>query len=252
LIKIDYLKNPDKKTTIGLVGKSITFDSGGICIKPRKDMDIMISDMSGGAALLGAYYFIAALQLPINAVFVLPAADNLPSGSAFKPGDILISKSGRTVLIKDTDSEGRVTLADGITAAVEAGVNAIVCVATLSGLTAMLFGEYFAPITSDNDDLSDLFTAAAEKVGEPLWRLPYISERPKETKSKVADVSNGERGTVFINGFAAGLPWAFVDIAGTAWTSKTEGIYCEGGTGTMVKTLAELLERFFAKKSPAM
>jgi leucyl aminopeptidase len=211
--------------TLGLVGKGVTFDTGGISLKSSAGMEEMKMDMSGAAAVLEAVAAIAELDLPVNLLAVVPATENMPSGSAIKPGDVVTQYSGKTVEINNTDAEGRLILADALAYAVEQGADSIVDLATLTGAVLMALGSTYAALISNDDELAAEVERAGRTTGELVWRLPLHAEYKEMVKGKVADLTNAaakrKAGTIyagsFLEEFVGGTPWAHVDIAGTSW-----------------------------------
>jgi leucyl aminopeptidase len=211
---------------LGLVGKAVTFDTGGISIKPAAKMEDMRMDMSGGAAVLEAVAAIAELELPLNVVACVPATENMPSGTALKPGDIVTQLNGKTVEVINTDAEGRLILADALTYCVrDLGADRLVDIATLTGSVLIALGSTFAGLISNDDRWADRVTAAGELTGELVWRLPLHSEYKEMLRSRNADLANvsakRKAGTIYagsyLEEFVEGKPWAHLDIAGTAW-----------------------------------
>ncbi len=211
--------------TLGFVGKGVTFDTGGISLKPSPSMHEMKMDMSGAAAVLEAVGAIAELGLPLNLIAVVPSTENMPSGTAIKPGDVITQYNGKTVEVNNTDAEGRLILADALAYAVELGAERIVDVATLTGAVLIALGSTYAAVISNDDDLADEVEQAGETSGELVWRLPLHPEYKELTKGTVADLTNAaakrKAGTIyagsFLEEFVGETPWAHVDIAGTAW-----------------------------------
>ncbi|MBS1880065.1 MAG: leucyl aminopeptidase [Actinobacteria bacterium] len=211
--------------TIGFVGKGVTFDTGGISLKPGAGMHEMKYDMSGGAAVLEAVAAIAELGLPVDLVAVVPATENMPSGRAIKPGDVITQYNGKTVEVNNTDAEGRLILADALAYAVELGAERLVDLATLTGAVLIALGSTYAGLIANDDELAAAVSAAGEETGELVWRLPLHPEYKEMMKGTVADLSNlgskREAGTItaasFLEEFVGETPWAHVDIAGTAW-----------------------------------
>lgn len=242
-----------KKTAqaIVLVGKAITFDSGGISIKPAHGMEEMKTDMAGGAAVLGAVQAAAALKLPVHVVGLIPATENMPSGHALKPGDVVESMSGKTIEIISTDAEGRLILADALTYARKYKPAAVIDLATLTGACVIALGHTASGLMSTDDKLLEKIRAAADATGEKVWPLPLYEEYAEQIKSDIADLKNtGGRpaGTItagyFLKEFAGEFPWAHLDIAGTAWTAKPRPYTPKGATGVGVRLLLELLSRW--------
>jgi leucyl aminopeptidase len=211
--------------TLGLVGKGVTFDTGGISLKPSASMHEMKMDMSGAAAVLEAVGAIAELGLPVNLIAVVPATENMPSGTAIKPGDVITMYSGKTVEVNNTDAEGRLILADALAYAVELGAERIVDLATLTGAVLMALGSTYAAVISNDDELADELALAGATTGELVWRLPLHQEYKDLVKGTVGDLTNAaakrKAGTIyagsFLEEFVGETPWAHVDIAGTAW-----------------------------------
>jgi len=211
--------------TLGLVGKGVTFDTGGISLKPSAAMHEMKMDMSGAAAVLEAVGAIAELKLPVNLVAVVPSTENMPSGTAIKPGDVITQYNGKTVEVNNTDAEGRLILADALAYAIELGAERVVDLATLTGAVLIALGSTYAAVISNDDDLAAAVEEAGKTTGELIWRLPLHPEYKELTKGTVADLTNAsakrKAGTIyagsFLEEFVGETPWAHVDIAGTAW-----------------------------------
>jgi len=211
--------------TLGFVGKGVTFDTGGISLKPSAAMHEMKMDMSGAAAVIEAAGAIAELGLPLDLVAVVPATENMPSGTAIKPGDVITQYNGKTVEVNNTDAEGRLILADALAYAVELGAERIVDLATLTGAVLMALGSTYAAVISNDDELAAEVEQAGQTTGELVWRLPLHREYKELTKGTVADLVNAaakrKAGTIyagsFLEEFVGETPWAHVDIAGTAW-----------------------------------
>jgi leucyl aminopeptidase len=210
---------------VAFVGKGVTFDTGGISLKPGAGMQEMKMDMSGAAAVLEAVAAIADLGLPVEILALVPTTENMPSGTAIKPGDIITQYNGKTVEVNNTDAEGRLILADALAYAVELGAGRIVDIATLTGAVEVALGSTYAGLVSNDDELAAAVTAAGEETGELLWRLPLHPEYKELMKGTVADLSNlGKKrkaGTItaasFLEEFVGETPWAHLDIAGSAW-----------------------------------
>ena len=233
---------------IALVGKGITFDSGGISIKPALNMEEMKYDMGGGAAVIGAMQVIARLKPSVRVIGLVPSSENLPSGRAVKPGDVVRSLSGKTIEVVNTDAEGRLILADAITYAIRHGATHIVDAATLTGACVIALGEVRAGIVGSDQDLIDELLRAGEECGERLWQLPLDTEYSSLIKSDIADVKNvGNRSAgaitaaAFLKHFAGSLPWAHLDIAGTAWLEQAKPYMARGATGFGVRVLANFV-----------
>ena len=251
LIVLEYgPRRPSKRRpTIALVGKGITFDTGGISIKPAASMDEMKHDMSGGAAVLGAMRAIAILKLPLRVVGIVAAAQNMPDGEAYLPGDIITSASGKTIEVLNTDAEGRVVLADALHYAARYEPNAVVDLATLTGACVVALGSACCGLMGNDDKLIAKVRAAGERSHERAWPLPLWEEHKKQVKGVVGDVKNTagrEAGSItagaFLSHFVEDLPWVHLDIAGTAWTNKDEPYCVRGATGFGVRLLVELLQ----------
>lgn len=252
LIVLRY-RHPAAREVVALVGKGLTFDSGGLSLKPAENMDEMKMDMAGAAAVLGALRAIAQLKPAIDIIGMVAATENMPSGHAMKPGDIVKSMSGKTIEVVNTDAEGRLTLADALTYARQLGANKLVDIATLTGAVIVALGNLVSGLLGNNRELLEAVKAAAEESGEKVWELPYLEEYKEQNKSEVADIKNvGGRGAgtitgaLFVGEFAEGVPWAHLDIAGTAWTTKETSLFGKGATGVGVRTLVALVERLSA------
>ncbi|HSD24474.1 MAG TPA: leucyl aminopeptidase [Solirubrobacterales bacterium] len=245
LIVLRYSGGGDE--TLGLVGKGVTFDSGGISIKPAPSMHEMKMDMSGAAAVLETISALAKLELPIDVLAVIPATENMPSGTAVKPGDIITQLNGKTVEVNNTDAEGRLILADALAYAVELGADRIVDLATLTGAVLIALGSTYAALISNDDAFAEQVGAAATRTGELAWRLPLHPEYKDLTKGTAADLTNAsakrKAGTIyagsFLEEFVDGKPWVHLDIAGTAWDVGREYVG-KGPTGYGVRLLIDL------------
>jgi leucyl aminopeptidase len=239
--------------TYAVVGKGVIFDSGGISIKPSEKMEEMKYDKSGAAAVIALMKAVAELKLPVRLIGIVPAVENLPSGNALKPGDIIKFRNGKTAEIISTDAEGRLILADALAYASEMKPKALIDLATLTGACVIALGTHASGLFSNNDRLADALIKAGERTGERLWRLPLWKEYFEQIKSEVADMKNvGGRpagaitAAAFLMNFVdSGIPWAHIDIAGTAWTqeSSPEKSYIpKGATGIGVRLLIEFLK----------
>lgn len=240
-------KGAAKAPVLGLIGKGITFDTGGISIKPSENMDRMKDDMAGGAAVLGAAIAAARLRAPVPIVGVIPATENMPSGTATKPGDVLRSAAGKTVEVLNTDAEGRLILGDGLWYAQQLGATHLVDVATLTGACIVALGKSTSGLFGTPDRWLHTVLRAAERAGDRSWPMPLYADYFEQLKSEIADFSNtGGRpagaitAALFIREFAGALPWAHIDIAGTAWADEAKPYQPKGATGVAVRTLAEL------------
>jgi len=250
---IELLYEPPHATaatpTVAFVGKGITFDSGGLSLKTAQGMSTMKTDMSGAAAVLGAMTAIAAIGAPVRVLGICPTTENMPSGRAIKPGDVLRTRSGKTVEVLNTDAEGRLVLADGLTLAVEAGVDAIVDLATLTGAVSTALGRSIAGLMGTDTAWVAEVHDAASRAGESVWVLPLPDEYRRDIDSDIADIRNtggtNPAGTLiaglFLREFTAAVPWAHLDIAGTARAESDDGYITRGGTGFGVRTLVELV-----------
>lgn len=252
MIVLKYQGKEQWDDVIGLVGKGITFDTGGYSIKTKAGIVGMKTDMGGAAAVLGAMEIIGELKPEQNVVAVIPATDNMISGDAFKPDDVITSLSGKTIEVLNTDAEGRLVLADAVTYALHHGANYLIDVATLTGGVIVALGMETTGAMANHEELFEQVLEASFEAGEPLWRLP-IFEKDKERVrgSKIADLNNspGREGHAimagaFIGEFAEGTPWVHLDIAGTSTSSKEYDLGPSGATGAMTRTLALLVERF--------
>lgn len=232
---------------LGLVGKGITFDTGGISIKPADGMDRMKDDMAGGAAVICAMRAISLLKAPIKVIGVVPASENMPGGRAIKPGDVLTGASGKTVEVVNTDAEGRLILGDGLWYAQKLGATHLVDVATLTGACVVALGRAASGLFGQPNPWVDLVRSTAERAGDRCWPMPLYDDYAEQLRSEVADmVNSGGRpagsctAALFLKEFAGGLPWVHLDIAGTAWAEETKPWQQKGATGVAVRTLAEL------------
>ncbi len=232
---------------LGLVGKGITFDTGGLSIKPADGMERMKDDMAGGAAVVAALRAIARLKLPINVVAVVPGSENMPGGRALKPGDVLRGASGLTVEVNNTDAEGRLILGDGLWYAQQLGATHLVDVATLTGACVVALGKVTTGLFGSPDDWVTVVRQAADRAGERVWPLPLYEEYREGLKSEIADMINSPgrpagaiTAAMFLKEFVGDRPWAHLDIAGTAWLEDTKPWSPKGATGVMVATLIEI------------
>ncbi len=236
-----------------LVGKGVTFDSGGLSLKPNDGMLDMKTDMAGAAAVLSVMQAIAAEKLSVEVHALAACTENMPSGTAYKLGDVLRSKAGKTVEINNTDAEGRLTLADALTYGLDLKPTAVFDFATLTGACVVALGPYIAGVMSNNDALCGQWLAAAGAAGEEMWRLPLPDRLHEQLKSEIADMKNtGERwggaltAGLFLKEFVGDVPWVHVDLAGPSSTDKENGHVAKGGTGFGVATIFEYLRRVSA------
>jgi leucyl aminopeptidase len=232
---------------LGLVGKGITFDTGGISIKPAENMDKMKDDMSGGAAVIGAMSAIARLGAPVRCIGIVPMTENMPGGRAFKPGDILTSAEGKTVEILNTDAEGRLILGDGLWYARQLGATHLVDVATLTGACVVALGKTTSGLFGSPDNWVEAIRQASERAGDRSWPMPVHDDYKEQLRSEIADFTNtgGRAGgaitaALFLKEFSGDLPWVHIDIAGTAWAEEAKPYQPKGPTGVCVRTLAQL------------
>jgi leucyl aminopeptidase len=239
---------------LGLIGKGITFDSGGISIKPAENMHEMKGDMGGAAAVLGAMRAIAGLGLDLAVTAVVPATENLPGGRAQVPGDVVRAMNGVTIEIINTDAEGRLILADALSYAVREGLSPLVDVATLTGACSVALGPFYTGVFGNDDGTAAALLDAARRAGEKMWRMPLDVAYEELIKSDVADIKNSAGRTggaitaaMFLQHFVGDTPWVHLDIAPTSWSNKDEGEQSTGGSGVAVRTLVALAERLAAQ-----
>jgi len=240
--------NPENN--LWLIGKGITFDSGGISLKPGAGMGKMKGDMGGGASVVGAMQAISQLKPKLNVHAVCAATDNMPGGSAQRPGDVVTAMNGMTIEVDNTDAEGRLTLADAIGYALSKDAVRIVDIATLTGAARIALGDGVSPVFGNDDGLMDAVLEASENVGEPMWRLPLDAVTKRQNSSKIADLKNtGGRGggsttaAHFIADFAGDTPWVHIDVAATSMLDNTRGWMPAGATGVPTRSLIELAMR---------
>jgi leucyl aminopeptidase len=242
-----------QKPVLGLVGKGITFDTGGISIKPADGMEKMKYDMAGGAAMLGAMRAVALLKPKVKVVAIVCATENMPSGKAQKPGDVQIAMSGKSIEIINTDAEGRLVLADGLHYAKQLGCTHLIDAATLTGAVVVALGYVNAGIFANDEKMYERFSKAEAQAGEKFWRLPLDDEYKEVIKSSIADIVNsgGRWGgaitaAMFLKEFAEDTPWLHLDIAGTAWTEDAKPWIAKGPSGIAVRSLVEFVRSFGA------
>jgi leucyl aminopeptidase len=239
---------------LGLVGKAITFDTGGISIKPSEGMEKMKYDMAGGAAMLGAMRAIALLKPKVKVISVVCSAENMPSGKAYRPGDVVTAMSGKTIEVMNTDAEGRMVLADGLHYAKQLGVTHLINAATLTGACVVALGMVNAGIFSNDDESYGHFVEALKISGDKFWRLPEEDEYREQIKSQIADIMNtgGSRwggattAAMFLKEFVGETPWIHLDIAGVAWLEEQKPWIAKGPTGTPVRSLVEWVRSYAA------
>jgi leucyl aminopeptidase len=246
-IILSYQGRESKEVDLGLVGKGITFDSGGISIKPSENMADMKDDMAGGASVLATLMAIAQFKPALNVTAFVPATENLPSGTALKPGDIITAMNGKNIEVLNTDAEGRLILADALSYAAKSGAKAIIDVATLTGACQIALGKITTGAFTNNQPLLDRVTAAAKEVGEPAWQMPMFEEYKEFIKSDIADIKNtGNRyaGSItaakFLEEFVGETPWVHLDLTGPD-TDKDKGYLVKGATGAPVRTLINVV-----------
>ena len=247
-IVMKYTASKSKKT-VAIVGKGITFDSGGLSLKPAQSMERMKYDMSGAACVLGAMKVVGELKPNVNVLAVVAATENMPGSKALHPGDVITAMNGKTVEVNNTDAEGRLVLADALTYAVGQKADELIDVATLTGAVVTALGRVAAGIMGSDQDLIDRVMDSGEKSGEKFWQLPLFDEYKQALHSDVADLINagarGEAGSscagMFLKEFVDGKPWAHLDIAGVAWSDKNANDLNKGGTGFGVRTLSTYL-----------
>ena len=242
---------PDGKT-LALVGKGVTFDSGGLSLKPSDSMKTMKCDMAGAATVLGAMRAIARLNLPVNVVGLMGLVENMVSGDSYKLGDVLHARNGKTIEVLNTDAEGRLVLADVLAVAVDRGADKIIDLATLTGACVVALGQDVAGLMTNDQPWCDAVRAAAETCGEPAWQLPMFAEFGEQIKSDVADIKNVGAGrwggaitaAKFLEQFVAEKPWTHIDIAGPSFADSAKPWIDGGGSGAMVRTLVEVARRW--------
>ena len=254
LVRVEYrpadpIEIDGRVPHLALVGKGITFDSGGLSLKTATGMETMKTDMGGAAAVLSAVDAAAALGARIRITAITPLTENMPGGSATKPGDVLTTRNGKTIEVLNTDAEGRLVLADGLTLATEAEPDAIVDLATLTGAAVVALGKEIAGLLGNDDDLIAQVRAAGDRAGEPLWPLPLPDDYRSHIESEIADMRNvgrpGQAGSIaaamLLREFVGEVPWAHLDIAGPARSDENSRYLSKGGTGFGVRTLVELM-----------
>jgi leucyl aminopeptidase len=247
-IILNYKGGDSGKIDIVLAGKGITFDSGGINIKPTEAMDDMKGDMAGGASVMAAMIAISQLKPKINVTALVPATENMPGGTAMKPGDIITAMNGKTIEVLNTDAEGRLILADALSYAKKLGAKAVIDVATLTGACRVALGTLCTGAFGNNNALMAKVITAGKETGELMWELPMFAEYREYLKSDFADIKNiGNRygGAItaakFLEDFVGGIPWVHLDIAGTYETGKEKGYQVKGATGVPVRTLVTFI-----------
>jgi leucyl aminopeptidase len=239
-----------ERSEVALVGKAITFDSGGLSLKTAEGMVDMKTDMAGAAAVLGAMRAVAALEPPFAVRAYMGACENMPSGTAYRPGDVLVSRLGKTVEITNTDAEGRLVLGDVLTLASEQKPAVLIDLATLTGACMIALGHYIVGAFGEDDAAVNEVLDAAKSAGEEMWRMPLFELQKDALRSEVADMKNaGERwggainAAIFLREFVGGVPWVHLDIAGPSQSPKERGYFAKGATGVGVRTLVEFIRR---------
>jgi leucyl aminopeptidase len=252
-LKMTYAPSGARGKPLAFVGKGVVFDSGGLSLKTPGGMETMKTDMSGGAAVIAAMSTLADLGVKTRVTGYVPLVENMPSGSAIRPGDVLKIRNGKTVEVLNTDAEGRLILADALSLASEEQPAAVIDLATLTGACMVALGDKIAGLMGNDDDWSEQVRAAADRAGEPVWPLPLPAEYRKQLESEVADMKNigGSYGGaltagLFLQEFVDGAPWVHLDIAGPARAGADDGYLTKGGTGYGVRTLVELARSFEA------
>jgi leucyl aminopeptidase len=243
-IVLAYRGDPSTDRAIGFIGKGVTFDTGGISIKPAQGMEEMKGDMSGGASVIAALKAIAELKPRINVTGIVPATENMPGGAAIKPGDVLVAMNGKTIEVINTDAEGRLILADAISYARRLDLSPIIDIATLTGAVSIALGDVALGLFSNSDQLVDQLKLAADEAGEKVWQLPLFDEYREQIKSEIADIKNtGGRkagsatAAWFLAEFVDTTPWAHLDIAGVDTYEHEKGWIVKGASGIPVRTL---------------
>jgi leucyl aminopeptidase len=244
-----YRGDPSSKEILALVGKGLTFDSGGISIKPAESMHEMKYDMCGGAGVIAAMYAIGKLKPKLNVIGLIPSSENLPGPKAMKPGDILRAMNGKTIEVINTDAEGRMILADALCYARELGATKIVDAATLTGACVIALGHAASGVMSNNDAFVTQFLKVVADIGERYWQLPLYDDWDRQIKSDIADLKNtggrpggAETAAAFLKNFVADVPWIHLDIAGTAYLESESSYLAKGPTGTPVRAFVALVE----------
>ena len=248
LIILDYKGDPDNpENNLGLIGKGITFDTGGISLKPEANMEAMKGDMAGGASVIAAMQIIAAMKPKINVTGMVAATENMPGGSAQRPGDVVRAMNGKTIEVINTDAEGRLVLADALCLARERGITRLVDIATLTGAMVTTLGKACTGVMGNDDSLVGDVIAAGNQTGEKFWQLPMFDEYKELIRSDVADMKNSggrQAGSItaafLLKEFVDGAAWAHLDIAGTSTSDKVSGYHVKGATGAPARTLAQL------------
>jgi leucyl aminopeptidase len=251
-IVMRYTASKSTATTVGLIGKGITFDTGGISIKPANNMHEMKTDMSGGANVIGVMRTLAHFRPNVSVLGIVPATENMPGGHAIKPGDVLTASNGKTIEVLNTDAEGRLVLADGMIYARNNGATHLVDIATLTGAIVTALGHITTGAFGNNQPWMDELLAASKRAGEKMWQLPLTDEYADMMKGDISDLKNigpaGEAGSIvaagFLRSFAETTPWVHLDIAGTSRSSRDSSYMAKGATGAGLRTMVELVRGF--------
>jgi len=248
MIVMKYNGGEEGQPYLGLVGKGITFDSGGISIKPGEGMGDMKMDMSGGAWVIGTMRILAQLKPKVNVLGIIAAAENMPSGSAYRPGDVIGSLEGKTTEVLNTDAEGRIVLADGLAYARKLGANKLVDLATLTGAIVVSLGHVATGVFGSDQAFTDLFLKTAKEAGERAWQMPLFPEYREQISSSVGDIINtggrwggASTAAAFLKEFTGDVPWIHLDIAGTAWTEGEKPYLAKGSSGQIIRTLVDFV-----------
>jgi leucyl aminopeptidase len=250
-IILHYKGKKGKSAPLIIIGKSITFDSGGLSLKPSHGLEKMKYDMAGGASVLGILKAACELKIPINLIGILPATENLPGGAAAKPGDVVKAIDGKTIEIISTDAEGRMTLADAIGYAKRFQPKAIIDIATLTGACSIALGSEAIAMMGSNRHILDKLKESGNNTYERTWEMPLFEEYKENLKSVIADLKNtgGKRGSLvssgmFLSEFAGNIPWVHLDIAGTSWVEKEKPYRPKGASGIGVRLLLDFIKKF--------
>ncbi len=258
MIALKYIGNPRSKNTYGVVGKGITFDSGGISLKPASGMSKMKTDMAGSAAALGVFKAVCSLGLKVNLVVIVAATENMPGGEAYRPGDIITASNGKTIEVVNTDAEGRLVLADALVYAQTLGANKIIDMATLTGACIVTFGNIHTGLMGNNEDWTSRYLESSRQTGEKTWPLPMDEEYDELIKSDICDMVNASEarkaGTImggkFLEQFVEKkTSWIHLDIAGTSYMDSAMGYLDKHATGTPIRTIVNLLKNEIKSRS---
>ncbi len=251
-IEIKYTPKGKPKKHVAIIGKGITFDSGGLSLKPANSMETMKDDMSGSAAVIGTMSVIKELQPDVAITMIVAATENMPGGKAYRPGDVIRAMNGKTIEVLNTDAEGRVTLADAVSYVVRQKPDEIIDLATLTGACVVALGDTANGVMTNNQKLADKIIKAGTETGERMWQLPLYDEDREKIKSDIADMINtgskgksgAQNGAVFIEKFVSDIPWVHIDIAGPSWIDKENEYGPKGPTGVGVRTLINYLTNY--------